>query len=825
MKFDQIKDPVLASGSKSTRAGFLNRVSEWSARHPYTAILLVSLLAVVINCYPVIFFARSYVSPPAGTPMVYGWYPTLPGMANSIPTGQAHGSDAWATELWGVPVGFVESRSLLDYGELPLWNRYGHAGDTLIGQAVSMLGDPLQLIVIFGRGSAGAWDIKFLAAKFLFCTGFGMLILRLLGSRPLSLIYAALAAYCGAFFFINIHPAFFVFCYAPWILLSALSWLDPQSKKYVRWGLVWLLANFACFNAGHVEVAVDLMGGLNLVAVACALARSCKVVAWAKVFGSMALGAILLLGLTAPVWISFLETLQGAYSLHPEGRVVQLPVMTLPGAFDDLFYLLAKDDTAAALAPGTSLLVLVGSMLSALRWRLLKGERFFWINGVAILVWSGCVFGWVPASVLESIPFLNRVSHIYTDFSYLLAIHLTIQSAYGFKSLAPGNDFRSAAADLIWIALIFVGMLLAFCLGINHHPVPWSYFACAAAGAFGAPLLYVFLKSRSRCISAIGWTGVLILGFIPQFRFGLYHAGNDSLLLIPGSRVVLNAPSPAIDRVKADKAAPFRVVGVDYNLFSDYSAVYGIENICSCAPLSDQEYIDLIRNFPGMEFSEGWSIRVSDPVKAQPLLNMLNVKYLLTPPGVRLQGDLAFRITERSDFAVMENLETWPRAFFANRVVSIASNDEFIKRLLSNGRQPFIALTQTEIEKNAGLRQLDTVNPVAMSPATNYLLLPNRTEFDIHASSAGMVCLLEGQAKDFTAMANKVPKEILTVNRAFKGIFLNRPGDYHVQFTYRPRHWGLACAWFWISLAGVVVWAVAGRVRAGSQPKLENNQQ
>jgi hypothetical protein len=746
--------------------------------------------------------------------MVYGWYPALPGMKNSIPSGQAHGSDAWATELWGVPVGFIESRNLLDYGELPLWNRYGHAGDTLIGQGISMLGDPLQLIVILGRGSAGAWDIKFLAAKFIFCVGFGVLMRRLLGSRPLSLIYTALAAYCGAFFFINDHPVFFVFSYAPWVLLSALAWLDLQSEQHVRWGLVWLLVNFACFNAGHVEVAVDLIGGLNLAAIACALTRSHKIADWTKVFGRMAAGMLFFLGLTAPVWISFLETLKGSYSLHPEGRVIQLPVMLLPGAFDDLFFLLAKDNTAAALAPGTSLLVLAGCVLSVLRWRQSKGERFFWINGGAILLWSGCVFGWVPASVLASIPFLNRVSHIYTDFSYLLVIHLTIQSAYGFKCLEPDGNFRRAAADCFWMVLIFGGMMLAFSLGINHHPIPWNYFACAAAGAVGAPLLFVFLKNRYHRVSAMGWTSVIILGFIPQFRFGLYHAGNDALLLIQGSRVVLNAPSQAIDWIKTDRADPFRVVGVDYNLFSDYSAVYGIENICSCAPLSNGEYIDLIRNFPGIEFSEGWTIRVVDPVKAQPLLNMLNVKYLLTPPGVRLQGELAFRITERSDFAVMENLEAWPRAFFADQIVSIASNEEFIKRLFGNGRRPFVALTQTEIRKKTGLQRLDTDNPAAISPATNYRLSPNATEFDIHASSAGVVCLTEGQAKDFIARANNEPKEVLTVNRAFKGVYLDKPGDYHIEFVYRPHYWLLSCTLFWISAGCVIVFATLSAIRA-----------
>ena len=116
----------------------------------------------------------------------------------------------------------------------------------------------------------------------------------------MSLIYAALAAYCGAFFYIYNHPAFFVFCYAPWILLSGLAWLDLRSDRHIFWGMVWLLVNFACFNAGHVEVAVVLIGGLNLAAMAHALTRHRNVAGVVKLMGRMSVGLLLFLGLTAP---------------------------------------------------------------------------------------------------------------------------------------------------------------------------------------------------------------------------------------------------------------------------------------------------------------------------------------------------------------------------------------------------------------------------------------------------------------------------------------------------------------------------------------------
>ena len=172
---------VPESANRTTK--FAARVAKWNSQHPTLAIGFISLLAVVINCYPVIFCGKSYASPISVPAIVYDWRPPLPGMDPApYQYKPQHGSDTGAMMWWDVPVGFIESRSLLDHGELPLWNRYSHAGDTLVGQAVSMLGDPLQLIVILGRGSAEAWDVKFVVAKFLFCVGFGLLILRLLGT-------------------------------------------------------------------------------------------------------------------------------------------------------------------------------------------------------------------------------------------------------------------------------------------------------------------------------------------------------------------------------------------------------------------------------------------------------------------------------------------------------------------------------------------------------------------------------------------------------------------------------------------------------------------
>ncbi|HXF10717.1 MAG TPA: hypothetical protein VN625_08035, partial [Desulfuromonadaceae bacterium] len=82
-----------------------------------------------------------------------------------------------------------------------------------------------------------------------------------------------------------------------------------------------------------------------------------------------------------------------------------------------------------------------------------------------------------------------------------------------------------------------------------------------------------------------------------------------------------------------------------------------------------------------------------------------------------------------------------------------------------------------------------------------YQLRPNSTAFDVQAPTAGIVCLTECQARDFTAKVNGQPQPILTVNRAFKGVYVDQPGNYHVEFIYRPYLWRWSCAFFWTALA------------------------
>jgi len=65
-------------------------------------LVLVSLLAVIINCHPVIFCGRSFVSPASMGTLVYSWPPIFPGM-KPAPQISVHGSDSAAMLIQEVP--------------------------------------------------------------------------------------------------------------------------------------------------------------------------------------------------------------------------------------------------------------------------------------------------------------------------------------------------------------------------------------------------------------------------------------------------------------------------------------------------------------------------------------------------------------------------------------------------------------------------------------------------------------------------------------------------------------------------------------------------
>ena len=181
----------------------------WCCGRPRLCLLAVAILAVLMSCYPVVFFGKSFASPNNDALCLYDAFPTLPGVPSNSPVESWNSSDVQALLWYHLPVSVVESRALFRDHEFPLWMRDDMCGVTLLGGGQSMIGDPLHWLTILAGGAAWAWDIKFLLAKVLFAFGVGLLVLRATRHLPTSALLAFSSVFIGFFSYRFMHPAFF----------------------------------------------------------------------------------------------------------------------------------------------------------------------------------------------------------------------------------------------------------------------------------------------------------------------------------------------------------------------------------------------------------------------------------------------------------------------------------------------------------------------------------------------------------------------------------------------------------------------------------------
>src|SRR5580704_2580404 len=126
--------------------GIFLQIGSFLKRHPRWLLLIATVASVLVNCYPIVFCGRSFVSPNNGAPnnggnsLLYDTTPTLPGYFDER-IADFHGADSGAVMWHDVPNAFVEAGGLLHQAALPLWNRYKNAGDPLLTQGISMFGD------------------------------------------------------------------------------------------------------------------------------------------------------------------------------------------------------------------------------------------------------------------------------------------------------------------------------------------------------------------------------------------------------------------------------------------------------------------------------------------------------------------------------------------------------------------------------------------------------------------------------------------------------------------------------------------------------------
>ena len=808
---------VLGAGAwtRSARA-----FAEAGRVHPVRMLAAIAALATVLSSYPVVFLGKSIVSPNYGARLLYDAIPTLPGQADAR-LEDVKMADVGAMMWQHLPMSFVQARAWSN-GELPLWNRTNSSGTLLLGQGQSMIGDPLQFLVVLAGADAWAWDLKFLAAKFLLCFGLGLLAWLPLRSLPAAGVIAFAGAFIGFFIYRINHPAYFSFCYAPWVLVAWLVLEADLDRPNQSRGLAALIAaNLLLMTSGTVKEAYMLLLALN--ATGLTLLLSSTRAAWRarlrSVGWTVAAGGAFVL-LTAPLWTTLLHALRVSYSGYQQPSAYQVHPSFLIGFFDEIFYRPIQAEERV-FNPSANFIFLGGLLFLAITWRREPQSGVVVTLVTAFAAAMAMAFGVVPPDLIKLVPFLANVAHIDNCFSLIAIILAAPLAAAGWSAAGRALRGPCARGDLQAFALL-LGLLLASWVAMTQtihkpllgwdavfSPLKWDHrlpvgdFVWASAALLPVALLAgVILLGRcllAERVTLLTGTGLAICAAVILWRHGQHTpTAFDPYVFNPTERASFFSPSAAVQTVRQDQSGPFRVAGTDGNFVAGWSAAYGLEGISGPDALVNPWYRELTTAF-GIDRINDWRLMVRSEtfLEQKPAYDFLGLRYYFNHHGSPGPWEQKLAVVTLADLDVYRSAEAWPRAFWVSGVSRYDRVSDLATNVLKGDGRPFAAVAAAEAPADW---PLPDGQPAI--PAHDYRLTANTTSFRLSAPQRGLAVLHETWLPDdFTATVNGLPAQVVRVNHAFKGVWLPAAGDHAVEFSYRPPRlrWALGA-----SLVGVI---------------------
>lgn len=800
-----------ATGLRLPRAG-------WWSRRPRLALAAVAFAATLASAYPVVFLGGSFVAAGSGSKLLYDRFPTVPEstVANGV---EVRGVDSGALLWQHLPATEVQRRALAA-GEIPFWNRYNAAGVDLLAQGQSMLGDPLHALVLAAGGESWAWDLRFLAARFLFIWGMALLAWRASRSLGAAAWVGAASGFIGFYVYRVIHPATFTLGYAPWILLGWWWAADAVGgRRRDRFAaLVSLAAASLCVVfSGTVKEAVVLSVVLHAAGLAVFLAecpRGRRLAVSAPLLTVAAAGL-----LAAPWWLTFLDALRRSATGYDVPTVFQLPPGLLLGFFDELFHRPLQPGARVS-NPSANFVVLVGLLGCAVTWRALRPRA-----GVVALAWSlvpvaALTFGVVPAAWIVAVPLLGGVSHWDNCGSLALIVLTGPLAACGWAALAArlrgpsaAADFRGVAAGMAILLLLWLGTVQAVpkvLPGVEGGARPlladpaavpafvWvSVFLLPLVALGGLALLRAAAVGRVTVPTAV--LGLAACGAVLLWRHGVQPGGVawPEYVVTVAPRERLDAPSAALLALSRDAdGVPSRVAGVQGVLTPGWNARLGLEGLSGPDALMNRRYRELTEALGLPRFLEWRLILEAETLpRLRPAWAMLGTRYLLDDGSGRAALAPLLPTVARADLDVYRDATAWPRAFFVDSVVPHDGVKALAARVLASVGGPFAGVDEAELRRPEwrDLAPPRTQTSAPARPARRVDLLPNATRVWIDAPGAGLAVLHETWLDgDLHVTRNGEPATLLRVNHAFAAVAIPAAGEWELEFRHRPRTWSLA---------------------------------
>ncbi|KPJ75679.1 MAG: hypothetical protein AMJ54_14230 [Deltaproteobacteria bacterium SG8_13] len=416
-----------------------------------------------------------------------------------------------------------------------------------------------------------------------------------------------------------------------------------------------------------------------------------------------------------------------------------------------------------------------------------------------------------------------------TRILYLTGFSVVVAAAMGADIFFRRQDVNRRLVFSLWTA--FAALAVAVALAVQSEvvvrwlvgpvkPADWLHDYPILAGHFALfsplilyPLILVLLsygaltgalfarsrKSGDRCMAL-----VLLILAADLGTFGLkYNTASPVELAYP--------PTGAI-RFLMKRPPGYRVIAYG-NFLDNTLAPYRVPDIgghSSFYPRRFGEFLFLSQNNLKTPLPETFDSWVELDTFGSPLLDLLNSKYILMPPGANPDAP-NLRLLYDKEISIYENLAAFPRAFIvadfqycedrqsAYRVMGSWRNADFRNKAILE-EQPPIDLHTDATGPSGSMRQ--EVKQVRHQT--------NRVEIDIRTEGNGLLVLSESHHPGWRATIDGRPARILRANYVLQAVAVGA-GDQTVVFEFDPAilKAGLAvtCGG-WLALGTLLAWSL-----------------
>lgn len=765
---------------------YILSLGEWLRNRPLTTIIGTSLLGVLIQCHPVIFFGKSFVSPENGTFFLYDRAPTLPTYKSETPE-DPKGSDVAALFHGSLSYPSLQRRALVRDHELPLWDRYLLGGSTLLGQGQSMFGSLLNFISIIGDSSAASWDLRFVLSRWLYGAGLGVAAWLLVGHIGVASLISFIGLFIGFFGHRLNHMAQFSVDLSPWIIVG---WALLKKRPSSRAAVLLFLANWEVMMSGTVKEAYMLILCLNFAGFLIVSLSDLNFREKLIRIGVASLCGLCLILISAPVWMVFLDSLGRGWTRYDQPSVQQALPWQLLGFFDEMFYRRFIPNETHVL-PSVNFAILAGVVWSIVAAPLVWRQKAAVALSLSIIIPTLLVFGLIPSSLLMELPFIKNIYHIHNTFSCPLLILSSLLASFGFKAMWTAAHEPSWWRNFAEFSCIISALFLLY-YGSTVGPPSSDFFgALVISLCIGLLLIHVGLRSWAGTqhlgvlVLSVGGGAVLLGWQNSQY----IKSPADEYVFNPGIRADLRGRSDAVgqlDQILTHE--PSRVVGLGNNLFAGYSAMLHWETIYGVDAVGNADFAALCdaADMRKRDWGDPRLWHEDDLTVILPIQNLLNVRYYLATHQEIPAEIKGLKWVASRDLDIYESPTVWPRAFYTDQYTTYAAPTDLVALVRNNPSHPLAALPPGANIANLPPTPPSQLNNIVV-PALGYRLTTNTTKFTIEAPRAGLAVLAENYvAADFRACLNGKPVPYFQVNQAGKGIAIPAAGKYEITFEYWP---------------------------------------